>query len=169
MIRLKPLGLAALFLLGIFCIYLGFSGVLRPGSKQQQAPPQQKSGVVEVAGQGTGSAFFVTFRQEREIQRQQQRDLLNELLNNSNTAADTRKAAQKQMLELAQIVAKEGEIENQALSKGFKDAVATINNAGVTLTVFGSQFSTAQITQLQDIAVRTSGVRLENVIIVPHE
>ena len=103
--RVRPLGLAALFLVGIFCIYLGFSGVLRPGSKEQQAP-QQKSGVLEVAGQGTGSAFFVNFRQERDIQRQQQRDLLNELLNNSNTAAETRKAAQKQMLELAQTIAK---------------------------------------------------------------
>lgn len=166
-IKLKPFGLTALFLVGVFFLYLGFSGMTKLNSEQEQVRPNQNSGVIQVAREEVTSSFFVSYRQDREVKRQQQRDLLNELINNSNVAADTRKAAQNQILELTQIISKESEIENQVLAKGFRDVVASVSPGGVNLTVYGERFAPGELTKLQEIAVRATGVRLENVVVVP--
>jgi len=165
----KQLGLAALLLLSTFFLYLGFSGASNVKTDQEDTPPKQKSGVIEVAGEEVKTSFFVSFRHEREVKHQQQRDILNELINNSNVSAETRKGAQSQLLELAQTSAKESEIENQILAKGFKDVVSTVSSSGVNLTVYGEKFSAAELTKLQEIAVRAAGVRLENVVVVPRQ
>lgn len=165
--KLKQVGLTGLFLFGVVCIYLGFSSFSWFGINQPDNYPSSESGAIKVGAEEKASPFFVNFRHEREVNRQQQRDLLNDLINNTAVAAETRKAAQLQMLQLSKSFAMEADMENQILAKGFRDTVSSINNDTVTLTVYGEKFTSSEITRLQDIAIRVTGMKLENIVIVP--
>ena len=59
------------------------------------------------------------------------------------------------------------EVENLVLAKGFGDVAAKITNNTLNLMVYGEQLSQTEITKLQDIAVRTTGIKMENIIITP--
>jgi stage III sporulation protein AH len=163
LIRTKKAAIAGLFLVGVLCLYAGFNGFGKP-VKQETPKPQHD--VLQVSG-NTNSPVFVNFRQNRENNRQQQIDLLKEIIDNGNASTETRQAAQKKMLELTDIIAKEGEIENLVIAKGFKDVAATIANNSINLMVYGDKLTSEEITRLQDIAIRCTGVRLENIVIVP--
>ncbi len=166
-IKIRKGFLLALFLLGVFCLYLGFYGT---GEPAKQEPPKAQREALQVTGKGTGnSAVFVNFRQNRENNRQQQIELLTEVINNNNASQETRQAAQKKLLELNETIAKEGEIENLVLAKGFKDVAATVTSNNINLMVYGEQLTTDEITRLQDIVVRCTGTRLENIVIVPRK
>lgn len=166
-IRLRPLGLVALFLAGVFCLYLGFYGVA--AFQHQNDVPKVKNNVVEVSSkQGApSSAFFVNYRQNRENDRDRQVQILQELIDDPNAAAETRATAQKTLLALNRQIAKESEIENLVLAKGFKDVVATLGSNDLNLMVYGEKLSPSELTKLQDIAVRSTGIRLENIVIIP--
>ncbi|HWJ04053.1 MAG TPA: SpoIIIAH-like family protein [Verrucomicrobiae bacterium] len=162
--RFKTIGIVLMFIAGLMCLYIGFNGTKKNG--QESEKPQNN--VLQVSGQDTvNSPFFVNYRQNRENDRQKQIDLLNELINNTSVAQETRKAAQQQLLELSQLIALEGDIENLVLAKGFKDVAVKIGKGNLTMMVYGDKLGQTDITRLQDIAVRTSGVRLENIVIMP--
>ena len=165
--KLRMGGLVVLFLAGVISLYLGFSGIVRFSGKGQEKP---LNNVIQVnSPESTPSAFFVTFRQNRENDRQKQLDLLSALINNSNATQEARTAAQTQLLGLAKEIAKEGEIENLVLAKGFQDVVAKISNNNLNLLVYGEQLSKEDVVKLQDIAVRTSGISLEHIVVTPRK
>lgn len=166
-LRLKHWGLTLLFLFGVFCLYLGFNG---SKGKIETAPPVQQGKVVKTADSGMPeTSFFVTYRQNRTDSREQQIDLLNQLINNPNSSADTRESAQKQLLQLTKTIHLEDQVESLVLAKGFKDAAAQLVDNGLNLMVYGDQFTADQITRLQDIAVRVTGLRTENIVIIPRK
>ncbi|MDA8442549.1 MAG: SpoIIIAH-like family protein [Peptococcaceae bacterium] len=168
-VRLRPFAITLLLLLGVFCLYLGFNNMSHWGQQDNGEPKQTQNALTVTGPTPISTSFFVTYRQNRENTRQQQIDLLNGLIDGTNTTPDTRKQAQQELLRVVQNIAKESQVEGLVLAKGFKDVAAQMNDNSLNLMVYGDQFSAAEITQLQDIAVRATGLRLDNIIIVPRK
>ncbi|MGB9804148.1 SpoIIIAH-like family protein [Desulfofundulus sp.] len=171
-----------LSLLGLTLLVLGWQGV--PGQmKRHQSAPVSVNNVPAVQGKTTGSipesprgaqevsrdgtAFFVEYRLDRERTRGQQLELLREVINNPQAAAETRRTAQDQLLAISQNMAREVEVENLIRAKGFKDAAVSLENHGATVVVQATRISPEDVTRIAELVSRETGVAEQNIVIIP--
>ena len=111
----------------------------------------------------SGENYFVNYRLKREQFRQETKTMLSELLN--STVVKSREQAQEKWLELSIKEQKEGEIENLLKIKGFQDAVADVFQENVTVIVYALSLTPNEVSVIQDIVVRVTKVRLDNITI----
>lgn len=111
--------------------------------------------------------FFSEYRLERDRTRSEQVEILNEVINNSNTAAQTRLDAQQKLLLLTDNMGKESKIENGIIAKGFQEAVAVIEPQSVMVIVPTKGFRQDELARIADIVTKIAECRIEDVVIVP--
>lgn len=109
----------------------------------------------------TGEDYFVNYRLKREKSRQESKEMLSELLD--STVEDNKAQAQKEWLELSSKIQREEEIENLLKIKGFKDAVADVFPEHVTVIIYAPSLTNNEVSIIQDIVVRVTGVRLDRI------
>jgi stage III sporulation protein AH len=114
-----------------------------------------------------GSEFYSEYRMQRDRIRSQQIDLLREIVNNPNSAQETRQDAQQKLIAITQNLEREMELENLIIAKGFEDAVVLIQPSAVTVIVQGRTLPQDQIAKITDLAVRSLKVRAEDIVIIP--
>ena len=201
-IKRRTLGLAALAVLGICLIGLGwYSGQTRQLSKQVNVPLDKNNSTLQVnnsnglkenssssstanepnAQQKTDEVtkdiadekpkkapeYFVENRLQREKMRGQRVELLREIINNPSSAADTRQKAQDQLLVISSNINKETEAENLIRAKGFKDCAVFLQNQSVTVIVQAEKISPEEAAKISDIVARSTGISLQNIVIIP--
>lgn len=81
--------------------------------------------------------FFVDYRIEREVKRSRQVELLREIAAMSTTDEVIRKQAQERLIDLMKQTEREARVENLLRARGFRDAVAAVEDQGVTVIVKG--------------------------------
>ena len=198
-IKRRTLGLAALAVLGLSLIGLGwYNSQDKYLSKQVNNPaveennstlqvnnpsakdPSSVSTSNEQVQQNTSeitkessteknkktSEFFVEYRLQREKMRGQRVELLREIINNQSSSADSRQKAQDQLLVISSNINKETEVENLIRAKGFKDCVVFLQNQSVTVIVQAEKISQDEATKISDIVTRSTGIALQNVVII---
>ncbi len=111
----------------------------------------------------SGENYFVNYRLKRDQFRQETKAMLSELLN--STVDKSKVQAQEKWLELSMKILKEGEVENLLKMKGFQDAVADVFPENVTVIVFSPSLTPNEVSQIQDIVVRVTKVRLDKITI----
>lgn len=111
--------------------------------------------------------FFSEYRLERDRTRSEQVEILNEVINNPNTAAQTRLDAQQKLLLLTDNLGKESKIENAIIAKGFQEAAAVIQPHSVMVIVPTKGFRQDEIARIADIVTKIAECRMEDVVIVP--
>lgn len=111
--------------------------------------------------------FFVEYRLERDRTRSQQIDLFREIVNNQNSPEETRKEAQRRLLAISQAIDTEMKLENLIRAENFKDAVAFIQEKTTTVIVQTPVLTSLDRDKLTEIAVRVTGLRPEDVTIIP--
>ena len=102
--------------------------------------------------------YFIDYRLERDSARQQQLDLLREMINNPNSGEQARQEADRRFLYIADILGKEMEIEGLIRAKGFPDALVLINETTATAIVNAATLDQREVAQVCDIIVRTTGL-----------
>ncbi|WP_066637584.1 SpoIIIAH-like family protein [Desulfolucanica intricata] len=183
-IRKRTLGLIALTILGLGLISVGLYGsefkqwILQVSGIEYSDnmnikvnnPEGLKIDVNEskkTEKEQTTAEFFVDYRLQRERMRGQQVELLREIINNPESSAETRQKAQNQLLIISQNINKEMEVENLIRAKGFKDSVVVIKEQSVTVIVQSPNLSSEEAARISDLVSRSTGVSLQNVVIIP--
>lgn len=109
----------------------------------------------------SGENYFVNYRLKREQFRQETKAMLSELLNSA--VVKSREQAQEEWLKLSAKQQKEEEIENLLKIKGFQDAVADVFPESVTVIIYASSLTPAEVSSIQDIVIRVTKVRLDQI------
>jgi len=143
------------------------NSVLRPetgsdfnaGKKDLQEQP---------TAQTTGKeSFYVEYRLQREKARSQQIEILKDITNSPSSSSDSVKAAQEQLLNISKYVSRESRVENLLKAKGYKEAVACVDQKGVTVVVDSRGLNTQEEGKLVDIVSRETGFGEQSIIIIP--
>lgn len=158
---------------------LGSSGVKEPaaGTQTNQAGtkvspetsigrPVEKVGGSTEKREARQNEFFVEYRLERDRTRSQQIDLLREIVNNQNSAQETRGEANRRLLAISQAIDIEMRLENLIKAENFKDAVVFMQDKSVTIIVQTPVLTPVDKNKLTEIAVRATGLSGESVTVI---
>ncbi|WP_345787936.1 SpoIIIAH-like family protein [Desulfosporosinus meridiei] len=161
-------GLAVM--LGILGISLMLSESHAYIPEQASSPvnaPREKSQIkfeVEtIKPNNSGGDYFVNYRLKRDQLRQESKAMLAPLLD--STVEKSRAEAQDQWLQLSMKIQREEEIENLLKIKGFQDAVADVFSEHVTVIVFASSLTPHEVSLIQEIVLRVTGIPLDKIMI----
>ncbi|MBC9784904.1 SpoIIIAH-like family protein [Heliobacterium chlorum] len=116
-----------------------------------------------------GNNFFADYRMERERTRGQQIELLREIVNNEQSSGETRKEAQKKLIDLTTLMNKEMEAEKLIVAKGYKDAVVIVQPDSVSVVVAAKELTTEERTGLTEAVAKTIGIKSNNIVVMTKE
>jgi stage III sporulation protein AH len=119
-----------------------------------------------VSHQQTSSSFFIDYRLERDKVRSEQIEYLKEVIDNKDTVQEIRNEAQREMVAIVKMMEKELAVENLLKAKGFKDALIFIHENSINVIVDEENLTPEQVAQIQDIVIRETGEKLENIKIM---
>jgi stage III sporulation protein AH len=113
----------------------------------------------------SGSVTLSEAKINREQTRAKAKEMLLEIINNENLTEDSKQEAINKMLALTENMEKENAAETQLEAKGFADAVVSISDDSVDVTVNAASLTDQQRTQIEDIVMRKTGCELTQVVI----
>jgi stage III sporulation protein AH len=122
---------------------------------------------VEKKGSGDGVEFFVEYRLERDRVRSRQIELLQQIVENPNSVAETRQEAQQKLLDITTYLEQELQLENMIIAKGYNDTVLFIQPNQVVAVINQKELTEQDVTIIADIIANTTGHKMEDIIIVP--
>lgn len=186
-IKRRTLTLVFMGLLGLLLLFAGLRGGLFEKKSPDQGIPvsQPTAGDVSIedatpqtffenkakeaaAGEPDESTdFFVEYRLERDRTRGQRIEWLREVINNADSAAETRQKAQEHLLAISSKIEKELELENLLRAKGFKDAAVIADERAVTVIVTSDKLSAGESAEINSLVSRRTGVDAQNIVIIP--
>ena len=122
--------------------------------------------VTETPGEAVlagASTYMAQARIDREQIRSQNKDTLNEIINNTNLSETERQSAVQSMVEMTELVEKELLLE----AKGFNDVVVNLTGETADIVVPMKEVTEEQRAQIEDIVTRKTGIGVENIVITP--
>lgn len=122
--------------------------------------------VTETPGEAVlagASTYMAQARIDREQIRSQNKDTLNEIINNTNLSETERQS----MVEMTELVEKESATELLLEAKGFNDVVVNLTGETADIVVPMKEVTEEQRAQIEDIVTRKTGIGVENIVITP--
>ena len=113
------------------------------------------------------SDFAAQAKLSREQIRSQNKDTLNEIINNTNLSETERQSAVQSMVEMTELVEKESATELLLEAKGFTDVVVNLTGETADIVVPMKEVTEEQRAQIEDIVTRKTGIGVENIVITP--
>ena len=113
----------------------------------------------------SGSVTLSQAKLSREQTRSKAKEMLLEIINNDSLTEDAKKEAVAKMLSMTERMEKETAAENQLAAKGFTDAVVSISDESVDVSVPVTELSDKQRTQIEDVITRKTGFELNQIVI----
>ncbi|NMA68919.1 MAG: SpoIIIAH-like family protein [Desulfitobacterium sp.] len=95
-----------------------------------------------------GEDYFVNYRLQREVTRQEAKEMLSPLLNSS--VEPVREEAQKKWLLLTQKVEQEEQMENILKISGFEESIADLGKDEVAIIVYAPELTSEEIKLIQE-------------------
>ena len=126
--------------------------------------------VTETPGEAVlagASTYMAQARIDREQIRSQNKDTLNEIINNTNLSETERQSAVQSMVEMTELVEKESATELLLEAKGFNDVVVNLTGETADIVVPMKEVTEEQRAQIEDIVTRKTGIGVENIVITP--
>ncbi len=106
----------------------------------------------------------------REQVRAENKETLQSIIDNTNLSDAEKEDAVAQMVEITQIAEQEAAIETLMSSKGFSEAVVSLDADSADIVVKADELTDANRAQIEDIVTRKTEVAPENIVITPiHE
>lgn len=125
--------------------------------------------VVETAAkpQASENDYFANAKKEREDNRTQICETIEETLKNDKLSEEDKKSALLKIEEVGARMERENNIETLLKAKGFEKVLAVISDSGISVIVKSEGLTSAQTLQIQDIATKETNIGLANVKIIP--
>lgn len=186
-IRRRTLMLILLGVCGILLLVIGLKGglleqrnqewdipVSQPGlpgdvSIEEVPPPSlpvDDTGKMDLAVIDDSADFFVEYRLERDRTRGQRVEWLREVINNEQSAVETRQKAQESLLAISNKMETETELESLLKAKGFKDVAVIADEQAVTVIVTSEVLSAGECSEISNLVSRKTGVDAKNIAII---
>lgn len=108
-------------------------------------------------------AYFETFRADRQNTRNMEIEVLETIILNDATDAETLADAQEQKLAIVDAMEKEFTVESLLKAKGFEDAAVTFHTGSVNVVIKAETLSAQDVAQVLDIVCRETGEEAQNV------
>ena len=109
------------------------------------------------------SRYFAEAKLDREQSRANQKEILTEMLNNSNVSESQKNVCSDSMLELQERIEKETAAEAMIEAKGFSQAYVRMDDDTVDVVVDKDTLTDAEVAQIQDIVKRKTGYTAEQI------
>lgn len=110
--------------------------------------------------------FFIEYRLERDRNRDRQLEIIREIVNNKNSGEEARREAQQRLLGISKNMEKEMELENLLKARNYKDAIAMIQEQGLTVIVKLPRLSAEDIAKVTEVAEQTTGIDRSKIIVI---
>jgi hypothetical protein len=111
--------------------------------------------------------YFIEYKLERDRIRSRQIEILREIVNNPNSVTENRMEAQQRLFMVSDNLENELELENLLAAKGFTQTAILIQPASVTIVVGKAKLAQEDLARIADLAVKTTGYKIEDIIIIP--
>lgn len=111
--------------------------------------------------------FFANYRLERDRVRGQQVEMLNSVVADANSDAATRKEAQQKLMEIAENMDRELQLENLIKAKGYNEAAMFIQPGSATAILKKESLAEEDVNSVADIISRVTGYNLEDIVVIP--
>ena len=131
----------------------------------EQATDSQESNVTIETASDSGN-YFEQAKMNKETSRSKSLEILNQTAENESFDADIRKKAGDKILEEANNVQKESEIESIALSKGYSEICVYVDGSEANIMVRKDGFSDEDVVKLTSIATEQLKISAQNIKIV---
>ena len=112
-----------------------------------------------------GSDLLYSAKLAREQTRAENKEMLTEIINNANDTEEQKNAAIDSIMEIADFAEKENAAETLLSAKGFKDSVVSMEADNVDVVVSQTALTDQEITQIEDIVKRKTGVSMDKIVI----
>jgi stage III sporulation protein AH len=129
-----------------------------PQVKEQPAP-------LKIPREYSPSDSLLDLKIERDRERSQEKERIEELLDKVGLTDDTRKQAEQELWRLTQTSSKEQELETLLKAKGFQESMVTIHPKIVTVVVAG-QIDAGNAGSIGQMAANITGYGLDQVEVV---
>lgn len=116
---------------------------------------------------GNVSNIVAQAKINREQIRAKNKETLQTIIDNETLSDEEKSEAVSAMVTMTELSEKESAIESLLASKGFTDAVVSLNETSVDVIVNGENLTDAKIAQIEDIVVRKSGIQPSDIVITP--
>lgn len=113
--------------------------------------------------EGVSDGEITKLKQERDRARSQSADEWKKVSQSSESSADTRKEAEKKLLDATKNAEAERNIETQVIAKGFDDCIAYVDDGGVSVTVKGGEVDGSKVAQIKDVIVAETNIAVKNI------
>ena len=136
----------------------------------------ENPGEAVLASSTSGVGFSAEAKVTREQLRSKNKEILLEVINNANISDAQKQEAIDSMIALTDVAERESAAEILLQAKGFEDAVVSITDGQVVVSIHDScadvvvsstQVSDSQRAQIEDIVKRKTGISGENIVITP--
>ncbi len=128
---------------------------------------QDEAGKAVFVNNSNDTSYFIQAKLEREQARAKQKDILTEMINNTNIEQGKKATAADEMLKIQERIEKETAAEAMIEAKGFKEVYVRIDDETVDVVVNKSELSEAEIAQIEDIIKRKTGATVDKIRISP--
>lgn len=161
------------FLLAAAALCLGF--LLWGGyAEDEKSPVEVKVGQKNevsvkpdrVAKSGGDREFFVEYRLSRERLCSKQVELLKEIAENPDSSGEIRESAQRDIMQLAENLRKETEIEKLIIAQGFSDAIVMLHPKAAMVIVQAPSLLRSDAERIKDIISKATGLGQESVLVI---
>ena len=132
---------------------------------EQNATDSQESNVTVETASDSGN-YFEQAKMNKETSRSKSLEILNQTAENESFDADIRKKAGDKILEEANNVQKESEIESIAQSKGYSEICVYVDGSEANIMVRKDGFSDEDVVKLTSIATEQLKISAQNIKIV---
>lgn len=119
---------------------------------------------------GTADATVAQAKVTREQVRAQNKETLQAIIDNTNLSDAEKQDAVTKMVEMTETAELEAEIETLIATKGFTEAVVSLDADSADIVVNAEEITDAGLAQIEDIVTRKTDISPENIVITPiHE
>lgn len=137
------------------------------GTDVAELDEDENPGEAVMASTTAGVGLSAEAKVTREQLRSKNKEILLEVINNTNISDEQKQAAIDSMIELTDIAERESAAEILLQAKGFEDAVVSITDDQVDVVVNMAEVDDAGRAQIEDIVKRKTGISGENIVITP--
>lgn len=127
----------------------------------------ENAGEAVFVNNSNDTSYFIQAKLEREQARAKQKDILTDVINNSNVAQEKKADAAEEMLKIQERIEKETAAETMIEAKGFKEVYVRIDEDTVDVVVNKTELSESEIAQIEDIIKRKTGATVDKIRISP--
>ncbi|HBF38338.1 MAG TPA: hypothetical protein DDW50_13575 [Firmicutes bacterium] len=157
--------------MGIALLVLVLAGLFGYGyyraipAETSKLPPVKEPAPLNIPREYSPNDTLLDLKIERDRERSQEVETVQELLDKVGLSDDVRKQAEQELWRLTQATAKEHELENLLKAKGFSNALVSISQKLVSI-IIDEKLGVADVRDIGQLASEVTAFNLEQIQIV---